>query len=219
MNSKKCMEYLRYGECGIRIVFGDTIDPAINSRVINYYRHLKSKEITGIIDIVPSFNACLIIFDNTQIEFLRLLNTLRENEAEAVSPIESKPQIHEIPVRYGGEYGPDMGFVSSYTGLSEKEIVHIHASTVYTVYTIGFIPGFPYLGVLDKRLFVPRLTTPRTSVPAGSVGLAQLQTGIYTFESPGGWQIIGRTDMRLFDYNNPPYSLLQTGDRVRFIPV
>lgn len=211
------MEYQRYGEWGIRIVFGETIDPETNSRVINYYRHLKSKDIPGIIDIVPSFNTCLIEFDNTEIGFNSLLQYLREEEARAMLPVERPTQIHEIPVRYGGEYGPDMEFVSSYTGLSEEEVIQIHTSTIYTVYTIGFIPGFPYLGTLDKRLFVPRLATPRTSVPAGSVGLAQLQTGIYTFESPGGWQIIGRTDTRLFDHRKPPYSLLKAGDRVRFI--
>ncbi|MCX8109902.1 MAG: 5-oxoprolinase subunit PxpB [Syntrophorhabdaceae bacterium] len=213
------MEYQRYGECGIRIIFGKTIDPEVNSQVINYYGYLKAKDIKGVIEIVPSFNTCLIVFDNTEIEYQSLLQYLKGLEIEATEPVDRETHIHDIPVRYGGEYGPDMESVSSYTGLSEKEIIQIHTSTVYTVYTIGFIPGFPYLGALDKRLFVPRLATPRTSVPAGSVGLAQLQTGIYTFESPGGWQVIGRTDMRLFDHTKPPYSILKTGDRVRFIPL
>ncbi|MBP8625655.1 MAG: 5-oxoprolinase subunit PxpB [Syntrophorhabdaceae bacterium] len=213
------MEYLRYGECGIRIVFGDSIDPDINNRVIRYYLHLKSKNIDAITNIIPSFNTCLVEFDNTQIRFEGLVLSLNALEEETLAPLGRASRIHDIPVRYGGDYGPDMGFVSSYTGLSEEEAIEVHTSVVYTVYTIGFIPGFPYLGTLDKRLFVPRLETPRTSVPAGSVGLAQLQTGIYTFESPGGWQIIGRTDMRLFDYRNPPFSTLLVGDKVRFIPI
>ncbi|HPU28915.1 MAG TPA: 5-oxoprolinase subunit PxpB [Syntrophorhabdaceae bacterium] len=213
------MECLRYGECGIRIIFGRTIDKDINNRVINFYRSLKLKRIAGIIDITPSFNTCLIEFDSTVIDFKSLIDIIKGFDVDTTYPKDLAPKEIEIPVRYGGEYGPDMEFVSQWTGLSFEEIVEIHTSTVYTVYTIGFIPGFPYLGTLDKRLFVLRLKTPRTCVPAGSVGLAQLQTGIYPFESPGGWQIIGRTDMVLFDYNKPPYSILQNGDRVKFIPV
>jgi len=213
------MECLRYGECGIRIIFGHTIDQDINNRVINFYRSLKSKCIAGVIDITPSFNTCLIEFDSTTIDFKSLIDIIKGIDFCAAYPKDLASKVIEIPVRYGNEYGPDMEFVSQWTGLSFEEIIRIHTSTVYTVYTIGFIPGFPYLGTLDKRLFVPRLKTPRTSVPAGSVGLAQLQTGIYPFESPGGWQIIGRTDMVLFDYKKPPYSILQNGDKVRFIPV
>ncbi len=213
------MEFLRYGECGIRVVFGNTIDPIINSRVINFYLLVKSKNLEGITNIIPSFNTCLVEFDDARISFEDLALTLGFMAEEGISLQERPFQIHEIPVRYGGDFGPDMKFVCSYTGLSEKEVVEVHTSVTYTVYTIGFIPGFPYLGTLDKRLFVPRLESPRTHVPAGSVGLAQLQTGIYTFESPGGWQIIGRTDMKLFDYNRPPYSILQVGDKVRFVPL
>jgi KipI family sensor histidine kinase inhibitor len=107
----------------------------------------------------------------------------------------------------------------SHTGLSEDEIIEVHTAVTYKVFAVGFMPGFPYLGILDQRLYVPRLETPRLRVPEGSVGLAQLQTGIYPFESPAGWRIIGRTDKKLFDYNKDPYSIFRIGDKVRFIRV
>ena len=119
-------------------------------------------------------------------------------------------------VMYGGEYGPDMEFICSYSGLAEEDVIEIHTSAVYTVFTVGFLPGFPYMGILDKRLYVPRLETPRLKVPEGSVGLAQLQTGIYPFESPAGWRILGKTETPLFDYRNEPHSLMTIGDTVRF---
>jgi KipI family sensor histidine kinase inhibitor len=140
-----------------------------------------------------------------------------EREEEMKTVYVPKPALHEIPVKYGGEYGPDMEFVSSYSGLTEDEVIEVHTSTLYTVFTVGFIPGFPYMGIVDKRLYAPRLDTPRLKVPEGSVGLAQLQTGIYSFESPAGWRIIGKTNMPLFDYKKEPYSLLKIGDMVRFV--
>jgi KipI family sensor histidine kinase inhibitor len=128
-----------------------------------------------------------------------------------------EPKTYEVPVEYGGGSGFDIDFVASHTGLSEDEIIEIHTSVTYKVFAVGFMPGFPYLGILDQRLYVPRLETPRLKVPEGSVGLAQLQTGIYPFESPAGWRIIGRTNKKLFDYNKEPYSVFQIGDKVRFI--
>jgi KipI family sensor histidine kinase inhibitor len=128
-----------------------------------------------------------------------------------------EPSVHEITVRYGGVHGLDMSFVCAHCGLTEDEVVTIHAAELYTVFTVGFIPGFPYLGVLDRRLNTPRLETPRVRVPKGSVGIAQRQTGIYPFQSPGGWRIIGQTETSLFDAKKEPYSLMQIGDKVRFI--
>jgi inhibitor of KinA len=110
-----------------------------------------------------------------------------------------------------------MTFVRSHTGLTDNEIIDIHTGVVYTVYAVGFVPGFPYLGTLDKRLEVPRLETPRVRISGGSVGIAQRQTGVYPFPSPAGWRIIGRTEVRLFNPQEKPYSLLQIGDKVKFI--
>ena len=211
------MQYLRYGEDGIRVVFGDRIDPVINEKVRRHYVYLKSLGLKEIVDIIPSFASCLIRFSSETISFEKLVSYLAEKESRISAFDIPEPAVHEIPVVYGGEGGPDMGFVVSYTKLSEDEVINLHTSTVYTVYTIGFMPGFPYLGSLDKRLYVPRLETPRVKVPKGSVGLAQLQTGIYTYESPGGWQIIGKTETRLFDHTAAPYCLMKMGDRVRFV--
>lgn len=219
IKNRQTMKYLRYGEDGVRIVFGDSVDAETNRKVIKHYYYLSELKIKGIIDITPSFNTCVIRFDNSLIGFEKLISFLKEKEGEAADIAVREPDMHELPVRYGGEYGPDMDFVKSYSGLSEEEVISIHSSVLYTVFAIGFMPGFPYLGTLDKRIYCPRLDTPRTRVPAGSIGLAQLQTGIYSFESPGGWQVIGRTDVRLFDHQKAPYSLLHIGDMVRFVPV
>ncbi|OPY74221.1 MAG: Kinase A inhibitor [Syntrophorhabdus sp. PtaU1.Bin050] len=213
------MEFWRYGEDGVRIVFGNTIDLEVSELIRKYYFSLKSLGLKEIIDIIPSFTSCLIHYDSRRIsfsDFLSLLKKKMENIDAACLP---EPRTHRIPVRYGGEYGPDMEFVCSYAGLTEAEVIEIHTSTVYTVFAIGFLPGFPYMGILDKRIYTPRLETPRLKVPEGSVGLAQLQTGIYSFESPAGWRIIGKTRVRLFDAGKEPHSLFRIGDTVRFIAV
>jgi inhibitor of KinA len=212
------MEYSRYGEDGVRIVFGNTVDLETNYAIRKFYFFLKSLQRKEIIDIIPSFKSCLIRFNSRRSSYEDFVSFLigREGEIDAIQVPE--PKSHEIPVQYGGEYGPDMEFVCSYSGLNEEAVVEIHASTVYTVFAVGFIPGFPYMGTLDKRIYAPRLETPRLKVPEGSVGLAQLQTGIYSFESPAGWRIIGKTSVQLFDPWKEPYSLLRMGDMVRFIP-
>jgi inhibitor of KinA len=213
------MNISRYGEEGIRILFGEKIDLEIHERVRRYYFFLKSLKLIEITDIIPSFRSCLVLFDRKRASFETLTALLHEKELLMAHVNIPEPKTCEIPVEYGGEYGFDMKFVASHTGLSEEEIVKIHASVTYTVFAVGFMPGFPYLGILDQRLNVPRLETPRVKIPEGSVGLAQLQTGIYPFDSPAGWRIIGRTNKKLFDYNREPYSIFQIGDKVRFVRV
>ncbi len=211
------MEFFKYGEDGIRIVFGDTINHTTHTSLRRYSFFLKSLHIKGIRNIIPSFTTCLIHFDIQETSFQKIIALLQERKDEVENVEVPEPSHHEIPVMYGGEYGPDMEFVASYSGLAEEEVIEIHTGTIYTVFAIGFMPGFPYLGPLDRRLYSPRLETPRLKVPEGSVGLAQLQTGIYPFESPAGWRIIGKTHVSLFDYKREPYSLMQIGDLVRFI--
>jgi KipI family sensor histidine kinase inhibitor len=213
------MNLYRYGESGIRIVFGNSIDLETHEKVRRYYYFLKSLRLKEFIDIIPSFNSCVINFNNNAISFENIVSLITERHGELDAIEIPQPAHHEIPVMYGGECGPDMEFVCEYSGLSDNEVIEIHTSVIYTVFTVGFMPGFPYLGTLDKRLYAPRLETPRLKVPEGSVGLAQLQTGIYPFESPAGWRIIGKTDKKLFDYKKEPYSLLQIGDKVRFIKI
>jgi KipI family sensor histidine kinase inhibitor len=207
----------RYGENGVRIKFGDAINLETHEKVRQCYFFLKEMRLPDIIDITPAFTACLIHFDTRKTSFTKLAEMLSEREFDMASAAVPEPSVHEITVRYGGVHGLDMSFVCAHCGLTEDEVVTIHAAELYTVFTVGFIPGFPYLGVLDQRLNTPRLETPRVRVPKGSVGIAQRQTGIYPFQSPGGWRIIGQTETSLFDAKKEPYSLMQIGDKVRFI--
>jgi KipI family sensor histidine kinase inhibitor len=213
------MDILPYGENGLRLVFGKEISLEINERVRRAYLYLRSLSLRSVVDIIPSFTTCLVVFDQTRATFDELADLLRRGQKEMAEAELPEPRLLEIPVSYGGQYGPDMDSVCDYSGLSGEEVVRRHTSAVYTVFTIGFLPGFPYLGPLDGSLFMPRLDTPRLKVAEGSVGIVQLQTGIYTFESPAGWRIIGRTGMKLFDPDRFPYSLLAMGDRVRFVSV
>ena len=206
-----------YGENGIRIIFGNEIDAETHQHVRRCYTSLKSLELRGVAEIIPSFLSCLVIFDTRVTSYERLASLVEEQDWGADLG-RQEPVVYEIPVMYGGEYGPDLEFVCEYCGLTEEKVIEIHSSSVYTVFTVGFMPGFPYCGPLDKRLFTPRLDTPRLKVPEGSVGIARLQTGVYTFDSPGGWRIIGKTNRRLFDCERKPYSLLNLGDLVRFVP-
>ena len=206
-----------YGENGIRIIFGNEINADVHNEVCTSYTLLKSAAPEGVVEIVPSFASCLVIFDPRVTSYEELLPVIGEVHGRGEDIRLPEPAMHEIPVLYGGKYGPDLEFVSEYCGLTEDQVIGLHTASVYTVYAVGFMPGFPYLGPLDKRLFTPRLETPRLKVPEGSVGLAQLQTGIYTFESPGGWRIIGKTDRKLFNYESNPYSVFRLGDRVRFV--
>ncbi|MGD0236591.1 MAG: 5-oxoprolinase subunit PxpB [Syntrophorhabdales bacterium] len=204
-----------YGENGIRILFGDRIDVDILQQVKTYYSFLKSLDLHGIVEIIPSFVTCLVIFDPRVTSYETLLPAIEKGDGWI--PELAPPALYEIPVMYGGEYGPDLEFVCEYCGLTEDEVIELHTASVYSVFAVGFLPGFPYLGPLDRRLFTPRLETARLKVPEGSVGIAQLQTGVYPFESPSGWRIIGKTERTLFDYRRRPHSLLKLGDLVKFV--
>ncbi|WP_035257107.1 5-oxoprolinase subunit PxpB [Desulfatirhabdium butyrativorans] len=208
------------GDTGLLIEFGDNIDPHTHQRLMRLYHALKTPAIQGILDLVPSYASLLVHFDPWQISYERLLLCMDDCMKENRETVDSAPsRIVEIPVHYGGSSGPDMEEVCRYHRMHPEEVIALHSAPVYTVYMIGFTPGFPYLGGLDERLFTPRKQTPRKIVPAGSVGLADKQTGIYSIDSPGGWQLIGRTPLRLFDPDTEPPFLLEPGDRIRFIPL
>jgi len=207
----------RYAENALRIIFGSQIDMEVHENVRRAFFLLVSLQRIDIIEVIPSFCSCLVIYADDLTSYETLAGILSERLADLSAVEMPPPQIHEIPVHYGGDNGPDLSFVAKHCRLDTAEVIERHCAEIYTVFTVGFTPGFPYLGTLDESIAAPRLETPRTRIPAGSVGIAQLQTGIYPFESPAGWQIIGRTDIRLFDPAKPPYSLMQIGDKVRFI--
>ncbi|MDU6773400.1 MAG: 5-oxoprolinase subunit PxpB [Veillonella parvula] len=208
------------GDCAISIDFGQAIDPKINRQIRQAIEQIKLLQLDGIIELVPTYCALLVQYDAmvySYSDICRILEpTLQESVTDSANELVT---IVEIPTVYGGEFGPDLGFVASYNHLSEAEVVSIHSGTDYLVYMLGFIPGFTYLGGMDPRIATPRLSSPRTLIPAGSVGIAGEQTGTYPSDSPGGWQIIGRTPVTMYDMSKEQAALLQAGDYVRYVSI
>jgi inhibitor of KinA len=218
------------GDSALLIQLGDAIDAATHARVRAAFDALSALRLPGVTDIVPAYTGVAVHYEPLSyvdtshrgerptpydIASRTLLDALAGLEAAAAAPVREV----EIPVHYGGQDGPDLDHVARHTRLSASEVVALHAAGEYTVYMIGFTPGFPYLGGLAARLATPRRASPRQRVPAGSVGIAGSQTGVYPLETPGGWQIIGRTAERLFRPELDPPTLLRIGDRVRFVAV
>jgi KipI family sensor histidine kinase inhibitor len=214
------------GDGALLVTFGETIDVALNQRAHDLAaavdRLRGADERFG--RAVPAYASVLVPFDPLAIdpdEALQVVShTLDEGPGDVVGPA-SEPQgeVIEIPVRYGGPDGPDLADVAALHDLSPSDVVDLHAGTEYRVYFLGFAPGFGYLGPLPVRIATPRLATPRERVPAGSVGIADAQTGIYPFALPGGWRIIGRTDTPMWDLGRKSPALLRPGDRARFVPI
>jgi len=206
------------GDAAILIELADEIDDAVNDRVHALAHHVRSQNRPAILDLIPAYASLLVCYDPAQILFAPLADYLRTILQAIPTRATAPPRLIEIPTRYGGEFGPDLKFLAAFSGLSETEVVRLHSETIYRVYLIGFAPGFAYLGSVPAPIAAPRLETPRTRVPAGSVGIAGKQTGIYPTETPGGWRLIGRTDLQLFDPRDDPPTLLRPGDRVKFVP-
>ena len=208
------------GDCAISIDFGQVIDPKINRHIRQIIEQIKDLQLDGIIELVPTYCALLVQYDAmvySYSDICRILEpTLQESVTDSANELVT---IIEIPTVYGGEFGPDLGFVASHNHLSEAEVVSIHSGTDYLVYMLGFIPGFTYLGGVDPRIATPRLSSPRILIPAGSVGIAGEQTGTYPSDSPGGWQIIGRTPVTMYDMSKEQAALLRAGDYVRYVPI
>ena len=213
---RKEPEFLPEGDCAILIAFGDEISPQVNQRVTAVCNMIRDAKIIGILDMIPAYASLLVQYNPLLVSFESLqkrLKTLIKITPEAAS---SGKRIVELPVCYGGEFGPDLDRIAHHAGLTRQEVIDLHTASDYLVYMLGFLPGFCYLGGLDPRLHTPRLETPRTHIPAGSVGIGGSQTGIYPLDSPGGWQLMGRTPVRTYDPNQEPPILLQAGDILRF---
>jgi inhibitor of KinA len=210
---------LPVGDAALVVEFGDEIHPDIHRRVLALDHALAADPFPGLRETVPTYRSLLVYYDPRQLSWDEARRLVANALARSTDTPMPDPREVEIPVVYGGEFGPDIGFVAAHTGLSEEEVVRLHTSVTYTVYMLGFAPGFVYLGGLPEALATPRLPTPRPSVPAGSVGIAGLQTGIYGLSTPGGWRLIGRTPLTMLDLNRQPPTLLQPGDRVRFVRI
>jgi inhibitor of KinA len=207
------------GEAALLVEFGDTIDPATNRRVHDLLAAVEAARFPEILDLVPTYRSLLVSYDATLTTFAALGEKIRSLDQRGTDAPHARRRVVEIPTCYGGSFGPDLSFVADYHHLAPAEVIEIHAGTDYLVYMMGFSPGFTYLGGMSERIATPRLKTPRTAIPAGSVGIAQQQTGIYPVESPGGWQLIGRTPVTLFDPSRVPPVVVEAGDFIRFVPV
>lgn len=212
-------KYLPVGDKGMVIEFGNAISPEINYKVRSFAIAISNASIPGLKEYIPTYRSIFLVYDPLVWKFEHFVNRLQELENSLNSLQLPQPNIYHIPVAYGGQFGPDLDSVCQYTGLSINDFVSIHTSTNYLIYMLGFTPGFPYLGGMDKRIASPRLDTPRIKVIVGSVGIAGTQTGVYPVESPGGWQIIGRTPVKLFEPLNKKPVLLNAGDYVCFFAI
>ncbi len=209
----------RFSEAGDRalvVEVGDSIDIPTNDRVRSLMLAVEALNAPGIRDLVPSYRSLLIAYDPTRTDHDSLVAIVAGAHRDISTAKIDAPRVVTLPTLYGGDRGPDLAYVAEHAGITEAEVVDLHSGTDYRVYMIGFAPGFPYLGGLSEKIASPRLETPRVRIPAGSVGIAESQTGVYPSASPGGWRLIGRMPVRLFEPDRDPPSLVVAGDYIRF---
>ncbi len=207
------------GDSALLIEFPSRIEPAINERAIALARSLERRCGSALRDVVVGYCSVTVYFDPLAVD-ARWLEAEALDEAAGIETEQFREAaVLEVPVCYGGDCGPDLAEVATFAGCSEGEVIERHAAVTYRVYLLGFVPGFPYMAEVDPRIAAPRRATPRTAVPAGSVGIAGGQTGIYPSVTPGGWNIVGRTPMRPFDPERGEPFLFRPGDQVRFRPI
>lgn len=202
------------GDAALLVELGQTLDVVLNARVHALARRVELLQ--GVTVVVPGYTTLLVEYEPTLWEFDALRHEIETLNASVQTIEHNDARVIEIPVRYGGAFGPDLEFVARHNDITPDEVIEIHTRATYQVFMLGFAPGFPYLGIVDEKIAAPRLETPRAQVPAGSVGIAGRQTGIYPRTSPGGWRLIGRTDVKLFDPLQKPPTWLNAGDRVTF---
>jgi len=207
------------GDRGLLLEFGDEISREISEKVRRMALAIQAEAMEGIVETVPTYRSLLVVYNPMILPLEGLKKRLAQIEHGLQQTPLPEPRLTRIPVVYGGVYGPDLEEVAKYHQISPEEVIQLHCSKPYLIYMIGFMPGFPYMGELPEALATPRLKTPRLSVPKGSVAIAQRQTGIYSIRSPGGWQVLGRTPVGLFDPEEDPPALLQMGDLVQFYPI
>lgn len=210
---------LTLSDNAVTVQFGETIDPEINLRVQLAYKMINASGIRGIIELVPTYRSLSVYYDPAELSLSALKAEIEPLIKNIKASADERGELIRIPVAYGGKYGEDLSRVAGLNGLSEQEVISIHTEPEYPIYMLGFLPGFCYLGGMDKRIAAPRLATPRVKIAAGSVGIAGSQTGIYPIDSPGGWQIIGRTPKKLYDPNREKPILLEAGMRIKFYSI
>lgn len=207
------------GDSALNLKFADVITPETSTMIRIAAQNLTEDPIDGIVELVPTFCSLMVYYNPLEITFDELSYRLRGKLRGLDSADADVKKIVQIPVCYGGEYGPDIQTVADHAGLSVEEVIEIHSSKDYLIDMLGFLPGFAYLGGLDERICTPRLAVPRTLIEPGSVGIGGSQTGIYPLPSPGGWQIIGRTPLRPYDPDRDEPILYAAGEYLRFVPI
>ncbi len=212
------VRFLPAGDTALVVEFGDVVDRTVSDRVIALADAIDARAVPGIVELVPTFRSLMIHYDPLQIEATDL-QTAVEPLLDGKGSVSHRARLFTLPVAYGGDFGPDLAEVAERTGLSPDAVVQLHTAVTYHVYTLGFLPGYPYMGDGPKELSLPRRESPRLRVPMGSVCIAFRQAGIYSLESPGGWHLLGRTPVRLFDIRRETAVLLAPGDKIRFEPV
>ena len=210
------VRYLVSGDCSVCVEFGNEISPEINNKMRAFKIAVEKSGIEGIVETVPTYRSLLVYYKPEIISF-REISEKFEELMGCLDNIEiPPPTVIEIPVLYGGEMGPDIQNVAEHNGKTVEEVIQIHTSEEYLIYMIGFIAGFPYLGGMSKEIATPRLKSPRVKIDGGSVGIAGEQTGVYPVDSPGGWQLIGRTPLKLYDAEREKPVLLEAGQYIKF---
>jgi inhibitor of KinA len=198
----------------------DVIDPSVNARAIAIAESISAVKLAGIRDVVPAYRSVSVFFDPLRTEAGKLSAIIdRASGSEGARPDDTLTKPIEVPVCYGGEWGPDLEAVASFAALSPAEVIEIHSTVLYRVFMLGFFPGFAYMGIVDPRIAAPRHQVPRVRVSSGSIGLAGQQTGIYPYDTPGGWQVIGKTPVKPLDLKRVVPFLFNPGDLVRFVPI
>ena len=213
------IKILTAGDASLLVEFGKEINPEINRKIAATVQLMREQHIEGVVDVIPSFCALLINYDPRVIGYEEIKGRIKDLLRVEIKAGDEKKKIFEIPVCYGGKFGPDIATIAEHAGLTEAEVIEIHSSRDYLIYMLGFLPGFCYLGGLDERIFTPRLASPRLKIDAGSVGIGGSQTGIYPLDSPGGWQLMGKTPVKTYDPDREVPILVEAGDYIRFVPI
>lgn len=214
----KIPRILPAGDKAVVVEYGDEISEECNKRVLNLYSALKKLGDSGITSMIPTYRSLLIKYEPLKLAVDELTRLIAKCDETASADV-FKPKVLEIPVAYGGDFGQDLDFVAEYHHMTPDEVINIHTSVVYRIYMLGFTMGFAYLGGMSEKIATPRLEKPRTEIPAGSVGIAASQTGIYPVASPGGWRLIGKTPVRLYDPLREKPILLEAGNYIKFVRV